>query len=286
MINFFLKYKSQKFFSEKISKNEVLNSRKVLFSIFTRYGDTIINLVVIKEFIIRYPDKEYLILIPPQKTPYVENLLPNISFFALNKRNFLHMYKVNKILKNWAPDIGFNPWSNGLDSCYFISYAKKYFCYRNFNFQLPINHYEVVRKYLGLPTTICELIYKPLKKSYRKVLICPDSTDVKRSLKINEVEIILKKVIEKFNPLVTIAAGAGQKKFGYDFVSYFEFEKSCESSKNFLELIHKTDLVISVDSAPLHIALALEKDTYCIFKTTNANNVINNNSNLISYDAF
>ena len=173
MINFFLKYKSQKFFSEKISKNEVLNSRKVLFSIFTRYGDTIINLVVIKEFIIRYPDKEYLILIPPQMTPYVENLLPNISFFAFNKRNFLHMYKVNKILKNWAPDIGFNPWSNGLDSCYFISYAKKYFCYRNFNFQLPINHYEVVRKYLGLPTTICELIYKPLKKSYRKVLICP-----------------------------------------------------------------------------------------------------------------
>ena len=63
------------------------NSNKILFSIFTRYGDTIIDLVVIKEFINFYPDKKYLILCPRQMKPYVNELLPNIECLTVNKRN-------------------------------------------------------------------------------------------------------------------------------------------------------------------------------------------------------
>jgi len=37
---------------------DIQQASKVLFSLFTRYGDTIIDLAVIKEFIEHYPDKK------------------------------------------------------------------------------------------------------------------------------------------------------------------------------------------------------------------------------------
>ena len=38
-------------------------SFKILFSIFTRYGDTIIDLMIVKEFVKKYPNKDYLIIL-------------------------------------------------------------------------------------------------------------------------------------------------------------------------------------------------------------------------------
>ena len=132
MINFFLKYKMRHITSSPPTTEDIRKSRKILFSIFTRYGDTIIDLVVIKEFIECYPEKEYLILCPKQMKPYVSEFLPNTECIALNKRNMFEMIKVDKLLKKRMFNIGFNPWSNGLDSSYFISYSDKFLFYKDF----------------------------------------------------------------------------------------------------------------------------------------------------------
>jgi len=286
MINQFLRYKSRKFNSKKISQREISYSKRILFSVFTRYGDTIINLVVIKEFIDKFPNKDYVILIPPQMEPYVEVLLPNTNCYSVNKRNPIQMYKVQKMLRNWSPDLGFNPWSNGLDSCYFLTYAKKYFCYKDYFFKLPINHYDVVRKYLQLPLQQSKFRFIKPKDRYQRVLICPDSTDKKRSINDNELIDIVEKIKKKYNAFITIAVMNARALENYDFVSYFEFKKTRHSSEKFLRVMNDSDLVISADSAPIHIALALEKDICAIFKTTKIEFVVNNNSNLIRYDEF
>ena len=284
MINQFLRHKSKKFNSKKISKKEISHSKRVLFSVFTRYGDTIINLVVIKEFIDKFPNKDYMILTPPQMEPYVEILLPNIPRYSINKRNPIQMFNANKLLRNWSPDLGFNPWSNGLDSCYFLTYAKKYFCYKDFVFKLPVNHYDVVRKYLQLPLQQNNFRFSRPKNRYKRVLICPDSTDKKRSINDDELINIVEKINKKYNASITIAFMNTNALKNYDFVSYFEFKKTRHSSENFLRVMNDSDLVISADSAPMHIALALDKDTCGIFKTTKKEFVVNNNSKLIRYD--
>ena len=167
MINFFLKHKMKKITSSPPSFYDIKKSRKILFSIFTRYGDSIIDLVVIKEFIELYPKKEYLILCPRQMRPYVNEFLPTIECIAFNKRNIFEMFKVNKLLKKRMFNIGFNPWSNGLDSSYFISYCDKFLFYKDFNKPSIVNHYQVVRQYLKLPDKDWMINKLNLKKSYK-----------------------------------------------------------------------------------------------------------------------
>ena len=71
MINYYFKNKMKKIISIPPKINDIRTSKKILFSIFSRYGDTIISLVVVREFIEKYPEKEYLILCPRQMKPYV-----------------------------------------------------------------------------------------------------------------------------------------------------------------------------------------------------------------------
>ena len=100
MINFYFKQKLKKINSLPPSVNDIKKSRKILFSIFTRYGDTIIDLEIIKEFIKSYPHKEYLILCPKQMQPYVREFLPTIECIGFNKRNLFEMIKIVNLLKN------------------------------------------------------------------------------------------------------------------------------------------------------------------------------------------
>ena len=87
MVNFFLRIKTKKTNGKLLNIKHIEQANKILFSLFTRYGDTIIDLVVIQEFIAKYPNKEYLVLCPRQMQPYVKELLPNIKCIAVNKRN-------------------------------------------------------------------------------------------------------------------------------------------------------------------------------------------------------
>ena len=58
MINAFLRHKVKNLSSSAIKLKDIQNANKVLFALFTRYGDTIIDLVVIQEFVEKHPSKD------------------------------------------------------------------------------------------------------------------------------------------------------------------------------------------------------------------------------------
>jgi len=277
LINIFLRYKTKNINNNQPTLSHIRQADKVLFALFTRYGDTIIDLVVIQEFIEKYPDKEYLILCPRQMRPYIDELLPDINCIALNKRNFIDMLKVNQYLKKWRPDIGFNPWSNGLDSCYFLTYCKSFLCYKHFSRPDIINHYQVVRRYLQLPEEKWKINKLDLKESYQNILICPQSTDPSRAISSVKLDELIFNLNSKYQNLkITIASM--DKAYFRDECHHFLFRKSTSSSQQFIDLVKQSDLVISSDSGPLHIALALNQDVLAFFYVTNPEIVIKSNS--------
>jgi len=274
LINWFLRRRTLNIDSRVVNLQEIFHSDKILFALFTRYGDTVINLVVIREFIQKYPKKEYLILCPEQMEPYVNELLPDIWCISINKRNIFKMFKLTQLLQSWAPDMGFNPWSNGLDSCYFLTFCKRYHCYKNFQRPRIVNHYQVVRKYLGLPESKWEITQTKFNEEViQNILICPQSTDTKRSISDSELNILIQD-LKKFNP-VKITIASMSVEYQRDEFESFLFKKNKLSSLGFLKLVKEANLVVSCDSGPLHIALALEKPVWAYFSSTRPEIVLN-----------
>ena len=280
MINYYLRYKTRKISSIPPSIEDINVSGKILFSIFTRYGDTIIDLMIIKEFVKKYPNKDYLIICPKQMEPYVNEFLPNLKCKAFNKRNLFEMAKVIKLLKNERFDIGFNPWSNGLDSCYFISFCKKFLFYKDFDRPSNINHYQVVRRYLQLPEKRWKINDLSLQENYTKILICPHSTDSNRNLPIEKMNQIIFE-LQNTNNQPEIVIASMDKSYFRDDCQKFIFKKSDHSSKKFLKLMRESSLVVCSDSGPLHIALALKKDLLAFMISTDPEIVINTGSCVI-----
>tara|TARA_B110000008_G_scaffold278877_1_gene323959 strand:+ start:2483 stop:3331 length:849 start_codon:yes stop_codon:yes gene_type:complete len=280
MINYFLRHKTKNITSEPPNINDIKKSNKILFSIFTRYGDTIIGLMIIKEFIKKHPNKEYLIICPKQMEPYVKEFLPSIKCMAFNKRNLFEMSKVIKFLKNESFDIGFNPWSNGIDSCYFISFCKKFLFYKDFHRPSLINHYQVVRRYLMLPEKEWKIDELCLQENYTKILICPHSTDPNRNLPVEKMNQIIFELKNTYSSSEIVIASMDTSYFRND-CQKFVFEKTVHSSKRFLELMKQSSLIVCSDSGPLHIALALKKNLIAKMISTEPHVVINTGSRLI-----
>jgi len=275
MINHFLKYKTKHMRQVPAGHAEIENAEKCLFALFTRYGDTIIDLVIIKEFMEKYPNKNYAILCPKQMVPYVLAILPkNIQVLAVNKRNPIDMFKVHLFLKKERFDIGFNPWSNGLDSCFFISYCKFYLCYKKFQKPLVVNHYEVVRQYLLLPAKKWYVEPMRLKEIYRNILICPQSTDSTRSLPQKTLDTYMNVLRRKYPRCHITIASMDPSYFRQDCHSFI-FKKSFFSSSEFIKTMQSAELVICADSGPLHIALAFNIDTIGVFSVTKPEIVLN-----------
>ena len=283
MINSLLHHKTKSLSSSSIKLKDIQNAKKVLFALFTRYGDTIIDLVVIQEFVLEYPSKDYLILCPKQMKPYFDELTPNLKCIGINKRNYLEMFKLNYFLKKWSPDIGFNPWSFGVEGSFFLSYCQKYQFYKDFNKPQVINHYEVVRKYLRLPEKIWKTEVLATELKLKRVLICPESTDGERSISIGQINKIIKEIKYNFgNPLFTIASVT--PKYRHSNCNNFFFKKTNKSSRNFIKLVKDSDLVICCDSAPLHIAQVFKKNILAVFTATNPEIVLNSGSKINLYN--
>ena len=286
MINFYLKLKTKKNHSRKISKADIESSTKVLFTLFTRYGDTIISIQVIKEFISKYPNKEYLILCPEQMKPYINQFLGDIECIAFNKRNLIKFIKVQFFLKKWQPDIGFNPWSNGYDSCFFISFCKHFFCYMDFPKTNKENHYEIVRDYLSLKSRPMRINSPSLPGEliFDNILICPDSTDPLRSMESNDISAIVEKILNKNkNALITVAS---MTSINQDKTKSFVFEKTPKSSAEFIKKIKSANIVFVADSAPMHIALSLKKNTVVVLKSTTKEQILNAESEIVEFNEF
>ena len=280
MINYYLKIKMRGVASIPPSLIDIQKSKKILFAIFTRYGDSVIDMVVIKEFIERYPDKEYLILCPRQMHPYVVEFLNDIECVAFNKRNFFEMFKVLRLIVTRNFDIGFNPWSNGLDSSFFISFCNKFQFYKDFDKPIIINHYDVVRKYLKLDEKTWKVNRFKLKSNYNKILICPQSTDSNRNLPSNLLDKLISNFGNKYKDPEIVIASSNQNDFrnGCD---KFVFKKTKESSEEFIRLMKENSLVVCADSGPLHIASAMKKDLLVFMRSTDPKIVINSGTFVI-----
>lgn len=257
----------------RISKNDIENSKTILFSVFTRYGDGIIAFVIIKEFILKYMNKNYILITTLQHYPYAKEILKdlNIEIRYFNKKNPLSLFFLTKYLKKKNIDLGFNPLSFGDDSIYFTLFAKKYSIFKYVNkFSENINHYDKVRIYFNLePQKEIKIINFKIKKDM-KVLIAPFSTEYSRSLSIENI-----KFLQNYFKNHILALPKDKRK-NFKNNNLFIFEKSKKSSQKFINLLKEVDLFIGVDSGPLHIALALNKQCIGIFGPTAPSIVLNN----------
>jgi ADP-heptose:LPS heptosyltransferase len=260
--------------SMKVSKDEIEQSKTILFSVFSRYGDGIIAFMIIKEFILKYTDKEYILITSLQHYPYAKEILkefPNITIKCFNKRNPLSIFILSKYLKTKNIDLGFNPASFGDDSVYFILFAKKYSAFKYCKqFTDKNNSYDKVREYFHLDLKKeKEAIDFKINKDM-KVLIAPISTEIPRSLSIENI-----KFLQNYFKNSVLALPKNEAK-NFKNSNLFIFKKNQKSSLEFIKLLKEVDLFIGVDSGPLHIALALNKKSIGIFGPTAPSVILNN----------
>lgn len=258
----------------EISLQEIIQARKVLFALFSRYGDVIISLGVIKEFMERYPDKEYFLVTSPQMHPYAERLVGRqAKIMSFNKRrNFIKLLKIVSFLKKEKIDLGFNPWSGGDDARFIITYAGKFNFYEGF---IGIsNLYDRIRDYLRLPKGD-RLQPAWNLDNIKRILICPRSTALNKSLGDADLRTLVQWVRQKFPAAgITIALHQEEAKGKGGLGEIFVFRKSRAASAQFLRLMENADLVISVDAGPLHLADKLGIRTIGIFGPTTPQGVL------------
>ncbi|WP_428023819.1 glycosyltransferase family 9 protein [Arcobacter sp.] len=276
------KYKHK---SREISDIEIDTAKSILFSIFSRYGDTIISLKIINEFIKKYPNKKYVILLPRQQLIYAKEIISfsNVEFIPVNKRNPISFLWAIYYLKKSNIDIGFNPWGHGSDSEYYLTYTKRYYFFKKFdNFKKMDNLYLRIRLYLNIeiPSKIFNIV-KPNFKNVNKILIAPISTDIKKNLTVQQTNVLIEKLQKKFlgiEIVVAIPKNLILEKFK---AKKFIFTKSNFNSTRYLKLLKSSDIFIGVDSGPLHLALALGIDTIGIFGPTAPNTILDYNAKIL-----
>ncbi len=247
--------------SRAVSPQELADSTSVLFAVFARYGDSVIAFKAINEFMAHYPEKKYTLITTRQAAPYAVELVKRpVRIFSVNKRrNPLGVLRLVSVLKKEGIDLGFNPWSHGEESEFFISFAKRFYFYRDFaNFTRAYNLYRRAREYLLLPEAAIHP-RTPDLNNIRSIVISPFSTDVRKSLDKADLVGLLDKVIKRFQPAaITVAAFPAELKITRDLaVKHFAFGKTPGKSSRFLELLKSADLFIGVDAGPLHLADAM-----------------------------
>ena len=248
-----------------ITQQDIKNAKKVLFVIFGRYGDSVIGFNASLEFIEKYPNKEYLFITSYQNYPYFVDKCKkykNCKVIKFHKSNiFKLLFLIMKIRKF---DLGFNSYSWGNESEFLISFTKKFSFFYNIKLNILDNYYNKARKYLLLPKQ--EIVLNEVKlDNVKNILICPESSEKRRSLMQNHLDYLL----DKYKNFNIIVAHSNKYK-----TNTKEFIFSKKNSPEFLNLLKESDLIISVDSAPLHLAMLYNKKIYAIFSSSVPMNVV------------
>jgi ADP-heptose:LPS heptosyltransferase len=276
MINYLIRRRVKRFQEkeEAISFQDLEQARKVIFAVFSRYGDVIISLSVIKELIMKYPDKKYFLITSNQMYPYAHKLLGNhVTIISFNKRwNPIRLIKIILLLKREKIDLGFNPWSSGDESKFVISYARKFSYYSGF-YGIS-NIYDRIRDYLQLPKDERVMPGWNLD-NVENIVICPCSTKVAKSLAEGDLLKLAAQVRQKFpGGEITVALPPKEARKIRGREKVFVFRKTKAASAAFLNLLEQINLVISVDSGPLHLADKLGLRTIGIFGPTAPQSVL------------
>lgn len=107
-------------------------------------------------------------------------------------------------------------------------------------------------------------------------MICPETTEDRKTFGQKELIELIKQMGAKYkNISITLALSSKKSPFFIKGHHYHFFQKNRKASERFLTLINKQDLIISVDSGPLHLAHALGKPAIAFFSCTAPEKILN-----------
>jgi hypothetical protein len=271
--------------SAPVTPADIEAASTILFSVFARYGDSVIAFKCIDRFMSRHPGKRYLLITTHQALPYAELLIRHpIEIHSVNKRHDpLRMARLVLALQKNPPDLGLNPWSHGRESEYFISFCRKFWVYGLYDhYTKKDNLYRRAQLYLSLPPPEPTALAHGAVAA-RSILVSPISTDVRKSLGRADVEVLVAKLAQTYpGAAITLAVAANE----LDAVrgvraELFVYGKTRARSLAFLELLRNTDLFVSVDAGPLHLADAMGIRTVGIFGPTAPDTILDRDSGVL-----
>ncbi len=271
--------------SSVITVADIRESSVILFSVFSRYGDSVIAFKAINEFILANPLKKYIILTTYQALPYAEKIITGkAELYGINKRKSPFKFlRIISGLKKARIDLGFNPWSHGEESNFFLTFAGKFSFYdKSSSYPKEYNLYDRVREYLLLKPKDAS-IKTPQLKNIRNIVVSPFSTDLTKNLSLNDVAALISQVKDRFpDSKITVAVQKHELPGLEIAADKFIYKKDPKKSEEFKNLLLASDLFIGVDSGPLHIASALGINSIGIFGPTAPEAILDKNSNVLS----
>ncbi len=271
----------------EITLEEIEQAESILFAVFARYGDSVIAFKLIREFAQRYPDKQYQLVTTPQALPYAQAVIAAAwPMVGINKRrHFLRLARLLFRLQHNPPALGLNPWSHGADSEMLISYARRYFPYRQFaHFSRADNLYARIRSYLCLPDRPAVRKEGRLPPRAQRVVVAPFSTDVRKSLDRSDLKQLLGWLDRRY-PQAKVHLAFFPREIPCITglaVERFYFGKSRAHSERFLALLRQADLFVGVDAGPLHLADALGVPAIGLFGPTAPETILDRDSKIMA----
>ena len=216
---------------------DIKNASTVLFSVFGRYGDSLIAFKVISEFMHLYPEKKYIIVTSHQTLPYAESLIKNsdVSFYSVNKRRDpIRLLSIMYMLKKANVDFGFNPWSQGDDSRFFITFARNFSIFGSFfSHSKEYNLYKTARDYLLLDNAT-DRDNSAESSVIGTIVISPFSTDVTKSMDSNDLASLLHYIDSRFPGVsVTVALQKSEESKVPGSLRKFFFCKTPDARRTF-----------------------------------------------------
>jgi hypothetical protein len=264
-----------------VTLSDIKSSSTILFSVFSRYGDSVIAFRAINEFMALYPEKSFILITSPQMAPYARKIIRHkIELHGVNKRkNPIRFLTIVNMLGRRDIDLGLNPWSHGDDSKFFITFARKFSVFGTFiTHSKEHNLYVRVREYLLLgPAAVAVTV--PDLSAVITIVLSPFSTDVTKSLCSNDVEALIGQIRQRFpGAKITVALQGKERGSLKAKTDVFLFGKSLKRSEAFLKLLESSDLFIGVDAGPLHLAEALGIRAIGIFGPTAPETILDRSS--------
>lgn len=263
------------------------NARTVVMAVFNRFGDGVIGGVVCEEFAKKWSATgcRCLIVTSPQLYPYLKAICQSAEVIPLNRKNPMHWGRLffKRLIQYRGFDVGLNPYSYGKESRRIARMGLWYKIYQNPENALLVNYYDRVRRYLDLPLRREFASASILPENVEKILVCPESSEARRTLTVGQFLSIIKQLRAKWPQAALSVASSRKHKEQYvaPSITPLLLDKSEASSLRFLDSIRNTDLVVSVDSGPLHIACALGTPVVALFSSAHPATVIN--SGVVAY---
>lgn len=276
--------------SAKIKDHELLpedftSANSVFFAVFSRYGDSIIALQIIKEFTNKYPKKQYLLSVSPQMLPYAQEILNStrIKIKIFSKKNPFSLISIINEAKSY--DIGLNPYGYGNESEYLIAWCKKYSFFKTFSKRCnEKNLFDRLRRYLHLDIKMHtdSIVFDEnyLANCYN-IIICPHSSEERKSLSKKQLIGLIAwiKTSTNYKNIVIATQKNYYKNIEMeikDKVNFFYLDKMV--SDKFLQLCKTIDLAFCVDSGPMHIFNSLGIKNIAYFSATLPQRILDKNT--------